>query len=161
MKFQTLFSFSTALKDVLNFKHVNNASQLPKHFCKWEGIQNLGVKVNVLLNTGEIAHMLQFRPTSNCFDEQESKYFAKHKNRGVVIWSSWANLTACYHWKGWSCSPYFLRLPSHPRLVFCWVSKFNCLTKCLGKHASQCRDSDKSMWLERMLLASHYIDPVI
>lgn len=34
---------------------------------------------------GEIAHMIQFRHTFNCFDEQESKYFAKHKNRGVVI----------------------------------------------------------------------------
>lgn len=110
---------------------------------------------------GEIAHMLQFRHTSNCFDEQESKYFAKHKNCGVVTWSSWANLTACYHWKGRFHSPYFLPLPSHPRLVFCWVSKFNCLTKWLGKRASQCKDRDKSMWLKRMLLASHYIDPVI
>lgn len=68
-----------------------------------------------------------------------------------LIWCSWANLTACYHWKGWSCSPYFLPLPSHPKLVFCWVSKFNCLTKWLGKHASQCRQSQESVARENVI----------
>lgn len=33
----------------------------------------------------EIAPTPQLRHTFNCSDEQEPKYFAKHKNRGVVI----------------------------------------------------------------------------
>lgn len=32
---------------------------------------------------GGIAHVFQFRHIFNCFDEQKSIYFAKHKNHGV------------------------------------------------------------------------------